>query len=106
MIEDLTVYAYAIVTGFVVGGLIGSFYQLVTGKRIKFELLTESGPSVVVTAIALTVAGPLVVMRNAIRARLIEGRPGHWLALSTVISALWCFMSGIFFLSFALVFVA
>lgn len=96
------VYVYAITTGFVFGGVIGSFYQLLTGKRINFELLTEGGPMVVLTAIALVLAGPIVVMRNAIRGRFIERRPGHWLALSTLICALWSFMSGIFVLSFAL----
>jgi len=102
MYQDLLVYVYAITTGFVFGGVIGSFYQLVTGKRIKFELLMEGGPIVVVTAMALVLAGPIIVMRNAIKAQFIEHRPGHWLALSTLICALWSFMSGIFVLSFAL----
>ncbi len=102
MVHDLAVFAYAISIGFVAGGLIGSFYQLVTGKRVNFELLAEGGPFVFVTAIVLAAAGPAVVMRNAIRAQFIENRPGHWLALSTIICALWSFMSGVFFLSFAL----
>jgi len=95
------VYVCAITTGFVFGGVIGSFYQLVTGKRINFELLTEGGPIVFVTAIALALAGPIVVMRNAIRGQFIDRRPSHWLALSTLICVLWSFMSGIFVLSFA-----
>lgn len=102
MYHDLLVYVYAITTGFVFGGVIGSFYQLVTGKRVNFELLTEGGPLVIITAVVLTLAGPIVVMRNAIRAQFIDQRPGHWLALSTLICALWSFMSGIFVLSFAL----
>ena len=96
------VFGIAIVTGFVAGGVIGSFYQLVTGKRIKFELLMEGGALVFITAIVLAVAGPMVVMRNAIRGQMVENRPGHWLALSTVICALWSFMSGIFVLSLML----
>lgn len=95
-------FAIAIVTGFVAGGVIGSFYQLVTGKRIKFELILEGGIQAVVTAAVLAVAGPMVVMRNAIRGQMIEKRPGHWLALSTVICALWSFLSGVFVLSFML----
>lgn len=98
----MLVFVYAITTGFVFGGVIGSFYQLVTGKRINFELLKEGGPTVVLTAIVLTVAGPMVVMRNAIRAQFIDHRSGHWLALSTFICALWSFMFGIFVLSFAM----
>jgi len=98
----MLVFVYAITTGFVFGGVIGSFYQLVTGKRINFELLTEGGPMVVLSAFVLVLAGPMVVMRNAIRGQFIDRRPGHWLALSTLICALWSFMSGIFVLSFAL----
>ncbi len=98
----MLVYVYAITTGFVFGEVIGSFHQLVTGKRINFELLTEGGPMVVFSAFVLVLAGPMVVMRNAIRGQFIDRRPGHWLALSTLICALWSFMSGIFVLSFAL----
>ncbi len=98
----MLVYVYAITTGFVFGGVIGSFYQLVTGKRVNFELLMEGSPMVVVSALVLALAGPIVVMRNAVRGQFIDHRPGHWLALSTLICALWSFMSGIFVLSFAL----
>ena len=96
---DLFVYAYAIMTGFVAGGLLGSFYELITGRRVSFDLLTQGGPLAIVNALVLVLAGPAVLMRNAIRAQYIEQRPGHWLALSTLICALWSFMSGLFVLS-------
>ena len=40
-------------------------------------------------------AGPVIVMRNAIRGAILEQRAPHWLALSTVISTVWSFFSGV-----------
>ena len=46
--------------------------------------------------LVLVFGGPLVLMRNAIRGRLIEHRPVSFLVASTVIASLWCFFSGVF----------
>ncbi len=95
-------YAYTIAVGFVAAGLIASFYQLLTSRPVAFEILFNRGPAAVVSVFALVLAGPAVIMRNAIRGRLIENRSGHWLALSTVISAAWSFLQGVFILSFVI----
>ena len=94
------VFAYTIAVGFVTAGLIGSFYQLMTSQPVAFELLHKQGSAAIFGVLTLVIAGPAVIMRNAIRARLLEERPGHWLALSTVISAAWSFLQGVFILSF------
>lgn len=93
------VYMFALATGFVAAGLIGSFYQLVTNRQMTFELLEMNRIQLLFGVMTLTLAGPAVIMRNAIRARLIERRPGHWLALSTAISAAWSLLSGVFILN-------
>ena len=95
------VYIYTIAVGFVTAGLIGSVYQLVTNKQVSFELMFQRNRAAVLNVLTLVLAGPAVIMRNAIRGRLIENRPGHWLALSTLISAGWSFLQGVFILSFA-----
>lgn len=92
-------YAYTIAVGFVAAGLIGSVYQLVTNKQIAFEVLFQRNAAAMVGVIALVFAGPAIIMRNAIRGRLVENRPGHWLALSTALSASWSFLQGVFILS-------
>ncbi len=93
------VYVFAIATGFVAAGLMGSFYQLVTNRQMTFELFEMNRIQLLFGIMILTLAGPAVIMRNAIRARLIERRPGHWLALSTAISAAWSLLSGVFILN-------
>lgn len=97
--SGLGVYAYTIAVGFVAAGLIGSAYQLITNRQVAFELLFERNAHALVGVLALIFAGPTVIMRNAIRGRLLEQRPGHWLALSTVLSAGWSFLQGVFILS-------
>lgn len=93
------VYAYTIAVGFVAAGLISSLYQLVTSRQIAFELLFEGSRPAILGVAALVLSAPAVIMRNAIRGRLVENRPGHWLAISTVLSAAWSFLQGIFILS-------
>lgn len=96
---NLGVFAYTIAVGFVAAGLISSGYQLVTNRQISFELLFQRSSLAVFAVIALVIAGPAVIMRNAIRGRLVENRPGHWLAMSTLLSAGWSFLQGVFILS-------
>lgn len=93
------VYLYAMATGFVVAGLLGSLYQLVTSRPMSFELFGLNRIQLFLGIMTLVMAGPAVIMRNAIRGRLIEQRPGHWLALSTAISATWSLLSGVFILN-------
>ena len=95
----LGIYAYTVAVGFVAAGLIGSIYQLITNKQIAFEVLFQRNSTALLSVVALVMAGPAVIMRNAIKGRLVENRPGHWLALSTVLSAGWSFLQGVFILS-------
>jgi hypothetical protein len=96
------VYAYTVAVGFVAAGLIGSMYQILTNKPVAFEMMFQRNGAAIVGVLTLVFAGPAVIMRNAIRGRLIENRPGHWLALSTAISAGWSFLQGVFILSFVI----
>ncbi len=90
---------FAIATGFVAGGLLGSFYQLVTNRPIRFEAPGARGAGFALSSLALVFAGPPVLMRNAIRGLVIEGRPAYWLVLSCALSALWSFFVGLFILN-------
>lgn len=96
------VFSYTIAVGFVTAGLIASLYQLMTDKQVAFELMYQRNATAILGVLTLVVAGPAVIMRNAIRGRLLENRPGHWLAVSTVLSAGWSFLQGVFILSIVL----
>ncbi|MGD1935496.1 MAG: hypothetical protein ACFB0Z_13520 [Candidatus Phaeomarinobacter sp.] len=99
---EMTAFAMAVMTGIVTAGLTSSFYRLVTNKPPSFGLLSAPLPEVVTGIAALVFAGPAVIMRNAVRARVLEQRPWVWLGLSASIAVFWSFMSGIFVLSIIL----
>ena len=87
-------YAYVTATGFCAAGLSASLSQLLTGRPMAFGLGEAAQRPTIVGVLACVVAGPAIVMRNAIRAAL-RGRPAHWLVLSTLISVVWSFCSGV-----------
>ncbi|GGD09576.1 hypothetical protein GCM10011587_11770 [Pyruvatibacter mobilis] len=102
LMTELTAFALAVATGIVTAGLTSSFYRLVTNRPLSFSLLAASVPEVVTGVATLVFAGPMVIMRNAVRARVLEQRPLVWLALSASISVFWAFMSGVFVMSLIL----
>lgn len=97
--SSLMALFFSVATGFVAAGLIQSFYKLLTGNHLSFSILNTNMSRALLATPSLVFAGPAIVMRNAIRARLIEKRPSQWLALSTMLSAAWSFMSGLFLLN-------
>ena len=87
-------YAYVTAIGFCAASLAATFTQLVTGQRLKFELEPQPSGAVILGVLTRVLAGPAIVMRNAIKAAF-RGRAPYWLALSTLISAFWSFFSGV-----------
>ena len=100
--HETVAFAMAVATGIVAAGLTASFYRLVTGRPLSFTLLTAPLPDVLTGVAALVFAGPAVIMRNAVRARMLEHRAWVWLCLSAGIAVFWSFMSGLFVLSLIL----
>ncbi len=89
------VLGFAIAAGFVAGGVIQSFYQLVTNRPCRFELESEDMLRGVATIVLWMFTGPVILMRNALRGRWLEGRHIGWLFASTCIAAGWSCCSGI-----------
>lgn len=102
MLMDLFIAAFAAATGFVSAGVLSSFYQLVTAQPARFDVDGSSMVAGVAAVVLLMFAGPAILMRNAVRARLIERRPVGWLAASMAIAGLWSLCSGVVVLEFAL----
>lgn len=92
MVEYLF-YAYVTAIGFCAAGVAASLSQLVTGQPLRFGLDTAATRTAIFGVVTRVLAGPAIVMRNAVKAAL-RGRPPYWLALSTMISALWSFFAG------------
>jgi len=96
---ELFVFTLAVLTGTVTAGLSSSFYTLVTRRPASFSLLTEPLPGAATAILTLVLAGPIVIMRNAIAFRVSEGRPWVWFGLSVSIALFWSFIVGLFVLS-------
>jgi hypothetical protein len=99
---DLLILGYAAIVGFVAGGIVASFYQMVTLERARFALLGSGALAVVTTFAFFALTGPVIIMDRAIKARLKEKQPVAWLFGSVLIAGLWSCCSGIFVLGFAL----
>ncbi len=102
MMGELFVAGFAMASGFVAAGVLASFYQLLTATPARFDFPGDKMSTGVVQVMLLMFAGPVILMRNAIRGRLIERRPVGWLAASAGIAAVWSLCSGIVVLEFAL----
>ncbi len=102
MATELFVLFFAIAAGFVAAGLTSSGFQLITKKQLSFEIPDWPVLGRFCLGFALIFSGPVILMRNAIRARLIEKRPIGWLAASTAISMSWSFILGLFVLQMML----
>ena len=96
-------FVWTLVTGVVTAGLVASVYRMVTRKPPSFQMWQETTLGLVGGIVTLVLAGPSVIMRNALRAQVIENRPPAWLVLSALMSGLWSFLVGIFVLNIFLV---
>ena len=88
-------YIYVTAIGFCTAGLCTSAWKMVTGRPLKFGLQVDKTGQAILGVFARVLAGPVIVMRNAIKGAVVEGRAPYWLALSTFISTVWSFFSGV-----------
>lgn len=95
MLNEVIVLVECGIVGFVAAGLIGSFYQLVTNKPPRFVTEFEGMIGVLAASVMCMLAGPFIIMRNAIRGRRLEQRPIGWLAASSAIAFAWSMCSGL-----------
>lgn len=102
MVTELAVIGMAIVTGAVVGGLVTSFYRWVMDRPASFQVRPESFIQQVFEVPVIVFGGPAILMRNAVRGRIIEGRPLVFLGITTFIAGTWSFVCGLVLLQFAL----
>jgi hypothetical protein len=93
--SEYLIYVYVTAIGFCAAGLCTSAWKLVTGRPLKFGLQVDKTGQAILGVFARVLAGPVIVMRNAIKGAVVEGRAPYWLALSTFISTVWSFFSGV-----------
>lgn len=100
-------FTYAAACGFVVAALLATGYQLVANRPARFEMVRDMPEAslfgAVWRAVLIIWAAPYIIMRNAVRGRLVERRPLGWLFASFFIACVWSVCAGIMVLSFAVV---
>jgi hypothetical protein len=85
----------ALAIGFATAGLLSSGYQLLTLRPASFRLLHEGERRAALAAVPfLLFAAPLIIVRNTVRGRRIEGRGFGTAALSSFLAGFWSLMSG------------
>lgn len=99
----MVAFFWTLVTGVVTAGLVSSLYRMVTNKPPSFQMWQETTVGLIGGVLTLVLAGPSVIMRNALRAQVIENRPPGWLVISSLMAGLWSFLVGLFVLSLLLV---
>ena len=97
--QEMFALAYASCIGFVCAGILGSLYQLIATRPVRFVVSVESWFSAFMSILLCVFAGPFIIMRNALRGRRIEHRPIGWLFGSSAIAGVWSACSGILVLN-------
>jgi hypothetical protein len=97
MSPEIVQSVLALAIGFAVAGALSSGYQLVAQKPASFRLLAEGALSATLAAVPFLVfAAPFIIMRNTVRARMIENRRLAFVMLATILAGFWSLMSGSF----------
>jgi hypothetical protein len=103
---EAMLFTYAGLCGFATAAVLATGYQWVTNRPARFEILMGEVSQGILTmflrALLVVWAAPYIIMRNAVRGRLIERRPVGWLFASLGIAMLWSLCVGILTLSLVL----
>lgn len=104
LLRDLIILFYAGITGFVVAGIVASFYKWVTAEPPRFMLLGQGVPALVTSFAFCAMTGPIIVLDHAVRLRQREKGPVSWLFAGLLVTSLWSCCSGILLLSLIVAF--
>ena len=85
----LLAIAFSVSIGFACAGFAASLYRLILNKQLTFQLVGETTVGLFFGILMLVFAGPGVIMRNALRAQIVEDRPPVWFCFSSLIALRW-----------------
>jgi hypothetical protein len=84
----------ALAIGFAFAGLLASGFELMLRRPLGFAALQTGDIGAVATVPVLVFSAPMIIIRNTIRGRRIDGRPIPYVMLATIIACLWSMMCG------------
>ena len=80
--------------GFAFAGLLASGFELMTERRASFHLL-QGGDFFALASVPVVVfSAPVIIIRNTVRGRRMEGRPIPFVMLATIIACVWSMLCG------------
>jgi hypothetical protein len=100
--QSLAIYLYITAVGFVAAGVLSSFVQLVSGRPLHFGIERSTLLGSIGAVVLRMLAGPAILMRNALRMLRDRSQPAIWFGLSAAIAAMWSLLSGAFLLDLIL----
>lgn len=99
MLREFMIILFAITGGFVVSGLVSSFYRLVTNQAGDFKLAAKTHVGKALSLGFIAVAGPTVLFQNAYATRRKNGTPKGQFAIACALVLFWSFLLGLFCLN-------
>ncbi|MGA0595483.1 DUF6949 family protein [Enterovirga sp. CN4-39] len=84
----------ALALGFAFAGLLASGFELVARRPLGFSSLQTGDLGALATVPFLVFSAPLIILRNTIRGRRIDGRPIPAVMIATMIACFWSMMCG------------
>lgn len=92
---DLLIVGYIVCVGFVVVGILGSFYQLVISQLFKFNFVGEIVFGFLIGVIMCIFVGLFIIMCNVICGCCIENWFLGWLVVFFMIVGMWSMCLGL-----------
>lgn len=97
----MTLYAMVIcaIAGFVMSGVIGSFYQLLTAEKPDFMVTKATVGGNVAAVLMSMFAGPIILANKVIGGLGRNEMTVPWALINTAIAWIWSVCAGVFYFS-------
>lgn len=99
MLREFLIILFAITGGFVVSGIVSSFYRLVTNQPGNFKVTAKSHAGKALSMGLIVLTGPTVLFQNAYTSRRKAGTPKGQFAIACAVVLFWSFLLGLFCLN-------
>ena len=95
---EIVLIVMTIATGYVIAGLLTSSYQLLFNRPASLVKVPEGMIGRFIQALMIAFGTPVIIVRNAVRGRIIEHRPVGFVVVTTIIASFWSYASGLLIL--------
>ena len=90
-----------LVLGFTFAGVLASGFELMTERQASFHLLQGGDFFALASVPVVVLSAPVIIIRNTVQGRRIEGRPIPFVMMATIIACFWSMLCGTLVLDLA-----